>query len=87
MYTACGDLGDNNYALQVDVVCPQTLVGRYVRIRATRHDSSNAAPRLYLCEVFVIGYQYEGTSWKSASDKVLNVFFVPMSPHYQNVEY
>ena len=60
-YTPCGSLGDDNTAQQVDVVCPQSLVGRYVRIRATQHDSSNSAPRLYLCEVFVIGYQFEGT--------------------------
>ena len=60
-YTPCGSLGDDNTAQQVDVVCPQPIVGKYVRIRATQYDSSNLAPRLYLCEVFVIGYQFEGT--------------------------
>ena len=59
MYTECGDLGDDNNALQVDVVCPQPLVGRYVRIRASRNDSRHDFPRLFLCEVFIIGYQLE----------------------------
>ena len=60
MYTECGDLGDDNNALQVDVVCPQPLVGRYVRIRASRYDSRHVQPRVFLCEVFVIGYPYKG---------------------------
>ena len=58
-YTECGDLGDNNNALQVDVVCPRPLVGSYVRIRASRGDSRHNASRLFLCEVFVIGYQFQ----------------------------
>ena len=59
MFTECGDLGDDNNALQVDVVCPQSLVGRYVRVRASQYDANLELPRLYMCEVFVIGYQFE----------------------------
>ena len=57
-YTECGNLGSNNYARQVDVVCPQPLVGRYVRIRASRFDNKHKKPRLFLCEVYVNGYVY-----------------------------
>ena len=56
-FRKCGHLGRNNTAEQVDVVCHRPLVGRYVRIKS---DSRYPVWSVHLCEVFVIGYQFEG---------------------------
>ena len=71
MFTECGDLGDDNNARQVDVVCPQPLVGRYVRVRASQFDERVEPPRLYMCEVFVIGYQFE-SRWLEVKQRIIN---------------
>ena len=58
-YERCGSLGDNDTASVVHVVCPNPLVGRNVRVKASGANSQS--PRLFLCEVYVNGYRYVGT--------------------------
>lgn len=67
-FQTCGFI-DNSNQDTITVACPEAMVGRYLRIRRTGDGSWPS--QMFLCEVMVIGYRYEGKEIIVQFSKVL----------------